>query len=77
MGLEAGTPMEEVRPERVFIGSCTNSRISDLREAATCHQGRRVADSVRHGGAGFDTGQGPGGRRGLDEDNRIASSGDA
>ena len=47
MGLEAGTPMEEVRPERVFIGSCTNSRISDLREAAGAIKGRRVADSVR------------------------------
>ena len=47
MGLEAGTPMEEVRPKRVFIGSCTNSRISDLREAAGAIKGRRVADSVR------------------------------
>jgi len=47
MGLEAGTPMEEVKPERVFIGSCTNSRISDLREAAGAIKGRRVADTVR------------------------------
>ncbi|MBK5111424.1 MAG: 3-isopropylmalate dehydratase large subunit [Thermoleophilia bacterium] len=47
MGLEAGTPMEEIRPERVFIGSCTNSRISDLREAAGAIRGRRVADTVR------------------------------
>ena len=47
MGLEAGTPIEEIRPERVFIGSCTNSRISDLREAAGAIKGRRVADSVR------------------------------
>jgi 3-isopropylmalate/(R)-2-methylmalate dehydratase large subunit len=47
MGLEAGTPMTEVKPERVFIGSCTNSRIEDLREAASVVDGRRVADSVR------------------------------
>jgi 3-isopropylmalate/(R)-2-methylmalate dehydratase large subunit len=47
MGLEAGTPMTEVAPERVFIGSCTNSRIEDLREAAEIVDGRRVASSVR------------------------------
>jgi len=47
MGLEAGTPMEEVRPERVFIGSCTNSRIGDLRNAAAIVDGRQVADGVR------------------------------
>jgi 3-isopropylmalate/(R)-2-methylmalate dehydratase large subunit len=47
MGLEAGTPMVEVAPERVFIGSCTNSRIEDLREAAEIADGHKVADSVR------------------------------
>ncbi len=47
MGLAAGTPMTEVAPERVFIGSCTNSRIEDLREAAAVVDGRRVAASVR------------------------------
>jgi 3-isopropylmalate/(R)-2-methylmalate dehydratase large subunit len=47
MDLEAGVPIEEIRPERVFIGSCTNSRISDLREAAGAIKGRRVADTVR------------------------------
>jgi 3-isopropylmalate/(R)-2-methylmalate dehydratase large subunit len=47
MGLEPGTPMTEVAPERVFIGSCTNSRIEDLREAAAMVDGRRVAGSVR------------------------------
>ncbi|MCO5316189.1 MAG: 3-isopropylmalate dehydratase large subunit [Solirubrobacterales bacterium] len=47
MGLEAGTRMEDIRPERVFIGSCTNARISDLREAAAAIKGRKVADSIR------------------------------
>jgi 3-isopropylmalate/(R)-2-methylmalate dehydratase large subunit len=46
MGLEAGTPIQEVTLDRVFIGSCTNSRIGDLRAAAEVIQGRRVADSV-------------------------------
>jgi 3-isopropylmalate/(R)-2-methylmalate dehydratase large subunit len=47
MALEPGTPMQEVRPERVFIGSCTNSRIGDLREAAEVVDGRRVASGVQ------------------------------
>jgi 3-isopropylmalate/(R)-2-methylmalate dehydratase large subunit len=46
MGLEAGTPMQEIELDRVFIGSCTNSRIGDLRAAASVIDGRRVADSV-------------------------------
>ena len=46
MGLRAGTPMTEVAPERIFIGSCTNSRIEDLREAATMIDGRKVADGI-------------------------------
>jgi len=48
MDLEPGTPMTEIPLDRVFIGSCTNSRIEDLREAAVVVGGRRVADSV-HG----------------------------
>jgi len=46
MGLEAGTPISEIRLDRVFIGSCTNSRIGDLRAAAEVIAGRRVADGV-------------------------------
>ena len=47
MDLRAGTPMREIALDRVFIGSCTNSRISDLREAAAIVDGRRVASSLR------------------------------
>jgi 3-isopropylmalate/(R)-2-methylmalate dehydratase large subunit len=46
MGLEGGTPIEEIRLDRVFIGSCTNSRIGDLRAAAGVVAGRKVADGV-------------------------------
>src|ERR1017187_8421044 len=46
MGLEAGTPIRELKLDRVFIGSCTNSRIGDLRAAAALVGGRKVADSV-------------------------------
>jgi 3-isopropylmalate/(R)-2-methylmalate dehydratase large subunit len=46
MALDAGTPMREIELDRVFIGSCTNSRIGDLREAAEVVRGRRVAASV-------------------------------
>ncbi len=46
MGLQAGTPIEQIAIDRVFIGSCTNSRIGDLRAAARVVEGRRVADSV-------------------------------
>jgi 3-isopropylmalate/(R)-2-methylmalate dehydratase large subunit len=46
MALEPGTPIRELRLDRVFIGSCTNSRIGDLREAAEVVRGRQVASSV-------------------------------
>ncbi|GIU94828.1 MAG: 3-isopropylmalate dehydratase large subunit [Gaiellaceae bacterium] len=47
MGLEPGTPLQELRLDRVFIGSCTNARIEDLREAAKVVAGRRVHPNVR------------------------------
>jgi 3-isopropylmalate/(R)-2-methylmalate dehydratase large subunit len=46
MALEPGVPMNEIQLDRVFIGSCTNSRIGDLRAAAEMVRGRRVAGSV-------------------------------
>jgi 3-isopropylmalate/(R)-2-methylmalate dehydratase large subunit len=46
MGLEPGTPIEEIKLDRVFIGSCTNSRIGDLRAAAEVVNGHRVAEGV-------------------------------
>jgi 3-isopropylmalate/(R)-2-methylmalate dehydratase large subunit len=46
MALEPGTPMREIPLDRVFIGSCTNSRVRDLREAADLVDGRRVAADV-------------------------------
>ncbi|MEO6703673.1 MAG: aconitase family protein, partial [Jatrophihabitantaceae bacterium] len=47
MGLTAGTPISEVAVDTVFVGSCTNGRIEDLRAAATVLSGGRVADGVR------------------------------
>ncbi len=47
MGLEAGTPINKIAIDKVFIGSCTNSRIEDLREAAQIAQGNKVADNVK------------------------------
>jgi 3-isopropylmalate/(R)-2-methylmalate dehydratase large subunit len=47
MALEPGTPIREIGIDRVFIGSCTNSRIEDLRAAAAVVRGRRVHPSVR------------------------------
>jgi 3-isopropylmalate/(R)-2-methylmalate dehydratase large subunit len=46
MGLEPGTPIEEIKLDRVFIGSCTNSRIGDLRAAAAMINGHKVAADV-------------------------------
>jgi 3-isopropylmalate/(R)-2-methylmalate dehydratase large subunit len=47
MGLTAGTPVRDITVDTVFIGSCTNSRIEDLRVAAAVAEGRRVRDGVR------------------------------
>ncbi len=47
MGLTPGTPISEVAVQHVFIGSCTNSRISDLREAAEIVKGKKVSTNVR------------------------------
>jgi 3-isopropylmalate/(R)-2-methylmalate dehydratase large subunit len=47
MDLRPGTPLEGLKVDRVFLGSCTNARIEDLREAASVARGRRVASGVR------------------------------
>jgi 3-isopropylmalate/(R)-2-methylmalate dehydratase large subunit len=47
MGLEAGTPLRDIAVDTVFVGSCTNGRISDLRRAAELIKGHKVADGTR------------------------------
>ena len=47
MGLAANTPCKEVFLDKIFIGSCTNSRIEDLRAAAAVVKGRKVADTIK------------------------------
>ena len=47
MGLQANMPFDQVKLDKVFIGSCTNSRIEDMRAAAKVAEGRMVADSVK------------------------------
>ncbi len=47
MGIEAGMPIAEIQVDKVFIGSCTNSRLEDLQEAAKVIKGRKVADNIK------------------------------
>jgi 3-isopropylmalate/(R)-2-methylmalate dehydratase large subunit len=47
MGLTAGTPLRDIKVDTVFVGSCTNGRIEDLRAAAEIMDGRTIADGVR------------------------------
>src|SRR5690606_24544114 len=47
MDLQAGTPIQDIAIDRVFVGSCTNGRIEDLRAAAKMIEGRKVASTVR------------------------------
>lgn len=47
MDLKAGTPMRDIKVDTIFLGSCTNARIEDLRSAASILEGRRVADGMR------------------------------
>ena len=47
MGLEAGTPIQEIKLDRIFLGSCTNSRIEDLRAAAAIVKGNKVASTLK------------------------------
>ena len=47
MGLKAGTPITEIAPDRIFIGSCTNARLEDLRRAAEIVAGKKVAGNIR------------------------------
>jgi len=46
MGLEAGTPIQDIQLDRIFLGSCTNSRIEDLRAAAAIVKGRKIASTL-------------------------------
>ena len=66
MGLKAGTPIRDIDVDTVFIGSCTNSRLEDLRAAAEVVRGRTVRDGMRALVVpGLDAGEGGGRGRGA------------
>ena len=77
-GLKPGTPIEEIALDRVFIGSCTNSRIGDLRAAAEVVKGRKVAGGVNAmvvPGLPAGQGAGRGARASTRSSRRPASTG--
>jgi 3-isopropylmalate/(R)-2-methylmalate dehydratase large subunit len=74
MGLQPGMPVDAIKPDHVFIGSCTNARIEDLREAAAVVRGRTLARGIRQAlvvpGSGLVKQQAE--AEGLDRDFRAA-----